>query len=264
MLFLISGLWACKEGPREAKPPEPDMAVPVEKPSPYPKELARVLEAHGGVDTWKTKKKMSFVMGDSLDPETHTIDLWSRKDRVDTKEHSLGYDGKGVWVWEKNEKKYEGDPVFYHNLMFYFHAMPFVLSDAGIVYGEVGDLLVDGTEYPGIRIGYGKGVGVSPDDNYYLHYDPQTYRMAWLGYTVSYGKKGPSTDINWIKYEGWEEVDGLLLPNAITWHVTSEGLPKEARNTLVFREMNVSTEAMPEVFFEKPSAAAYVPAPKIE
>ena len=121
--------------------------------------------------------------------ETHTTNLYSRKDRIDASNFSMGFDGEQVWLLDENGN-YKGDPVFYHNLIFYFYAMPFILADNGIVYGETEDLVFQGKRYPGIRISYEVGVGTSYKDEYFIHYDPETYQMTWLGYTVTYRERG--------------------------------------------------------------------------
>jgi len=76
-----------------------------------------------------------------------------------------------------------GNPEFYYNVMFYFYAMPFVLADDGIIYGDIAPLEFEGTAYPGISISYKEGVGSSSKDEYFIYYNPETYQMAikWLG-----------------------------------------------------------------------------------
>ncbi|MGI9546034.1 MAG: DUF6503 family protein, partial [Flavobacteriaceae bacterium] len=96
----------------------------------YPEELVEILHAHGGLDQWKSLKSLVYEIPKTNFNEVHTIDLYSRKDRVDTPAYTMGFDGEDVWLEDKDEV-YEGDPVFYHNLMFYFYAMPFVLADEG-------------------------------------------------------------------------------------------------------------------------------------
>ena len=126
-------------------------------------------------------KKVLFILSTELSAfqmltylkqnnEKHTIDLHSRKDKVETPPVEIGFDGKDVWLLDE-AKAYKGNAELYHNLMFYFYAMPFVLADSGINYKVAEDLVYDGKNYPGIHISYNDGVGASSKDDYYLYYD---------------------------------------------------------------------------------------------
>jgi len=41
--------------------------------------------------------------------------------------------------------------------------------------------------------------------------------MEWLAYTVTFASKMPSDKYNIIRYNSWENVNGLILPKEITW-----------------------------------------------
>ena len=60
---------------------------------------------------------------------------------------SMGFDGKNFWLADEKES-YKGDPIFYHNLMFYFYSMPFVLSDKGLRYYDTEDLIFEEKRTP--------------------------------------------------------------------------------------------------------------------
>ncbi|NNJ88084.1 MAG: hypothetical protein HKP53_01670, partial [Eudoraea sp.] len=126
-IFLLSlTSIGCKEVPGETgnthSPTEKEMGA---EEALYPVELQQVFYAHGGLSTWKQQRKLSFDMPKKSGVESHMIDLYTRKDIVETEAYKMGYDGSDVWLLDPNEN-YNGDPVFYHNLMFYFYAMPFV------------------------------------------------------------------------------------------------------------------------------------------
>ncbi|NKI27694.1 hypothetical protein HCG49_14085 [Arenibacter sp. 6A1] len=221
--------------------------------SQYPPMLAKVFEAHGGMATWKRKKSMVFQLGE----EVHTLNLSSRMDRVDGPGYSMGFNGSKVWLLNEGNT-YKGDPVFYHNLMTYFYSMPFILGDNGIVYEKTEDLVFKGVSYPGFRIGFHAGVGITPKDEYYIHYDPKTFKMAWLGYTVSYRSGERSDNVKWIGYHNWMDVDGVLMPRELTWYEYEGRTIKEPKTPLVFKNVVLSEEAKPVLFFEKPERAVYV------
>ncbi|WP_417785290.1 hypothetical protein [Tenacibaculum sp.] len=216
----------------------------------YPKALEEVLEKHGGIEQWKKMKTLSFT----LKNEEHTTDLHSRKTVVNSPEYSLGFDGKEVWLQQQDSAAFKGNPEFYYNLYFYFYAMPFVLADDGIVYSETKPLTFEGITYPGIKISYKANVGTSPDDNYFIFYHPETKQMAWLGYTVTYFSKEPTDAYKIIRYNDWENVNGLLLPKSITWYAKDEnGQPTEpGREPIQFKMPLISEASLANSFYEKP------------
>ena len=265
MLILIVILAAsCKETPKSVDKTA-DMAekAPMgEKtmPKTYPEALNKVLEAHGGLANWKSKATLSFMLPKPKGDEIHTIDLKNRNGKIETPDYSMGYDGKDFWLLDK-KGKYKGDPVFYHNLIFYFYGMPFVLADDGINYGETENLEFEGKSYPGIRISYNDGVGVSSKDEYFLYYDADTNQMAWLGYTVTYRSGEKSDKVSLQRYNDWQELGGLLLPKSMTSYKVEDGKLVAPRNTRNFENVTLSETPMPDGFYSKPKDAKVV-APK--
>ena len=257
LLVLALVVFSCKEAPKKEMITETSAKVvkqlDLDK---YPTDLNKVFEAHGGLHAWKGYKTLNFEMPNAEFNEMQTIDLYRRFDKISTPAYTLGYNGD-VWLLD-NTGKYEGKPKFYHNLMFYFYAMPFVLSDDGIKYEEVSPLIYDGVEYPGYKITYNDGVGASSTDEYYIHYDQKTFQMKWLGYTMTYFSGEPSKKINWINYTDWVAVDEVVLPKSITWHKVEEGKIKDAAKTVNFENASISTEAKPLEFYSKPENAVIV------
>ncbi|MGN7515520.1 MAG: DUF6503 family protein [Allomuricauda sp.] len=256
LLFLV--LSACKQTPKPVKVEEPVQQEISENRNQYPDALEAVFDAHGGLNEWKKQRTLSFVLPKPNLPETHTIDLWTRKDRIDTEQFSMGFDGEQAWLLNVNGS-YEGDVGFYHNLMFYFYAMPFVLSDEGIIYSQAEDLNFEGKSYPGIKIAYQSGVGASSKDEYYIHFDPESHKMAWLGYTVTYRSGESSDNVRWINYADWQEVNGLVLPKSITWYSYEGRKILEPASTVTFEEVTLSEEPRANDFYAKPENGEYVP-----
>jgi len=224
--------------------------VTVLKKAVFPAELEKVFEKHGGIDTWRKAKILSFNKGE----EVHTVDLQTRKTVINTPNYSLGFDGKEVWLDEEKEGSYNGNPAFYYNLYFYFYAMPFVLADDGIIYEKVDGITFEDVTYPGYKISYKANVGTSPDDNYIIYYNPKTFQMEWLAYTVTFNSKKSSDRYNIIKYNKWKNVNGIILPKEITWYKKDEkGMPTEAaRPATVFSLPLVSQGKLADTFYEKP------------
>ncbi len=256
--ILMTLLISCKENPKEmdTKVSDSEMITSMEKPS-YPEALAKVFEAHGGLENWRNNRTLIYDIPKPDNRETHTTDLYERKDKIEGNGFTMGYDGEQVWLLD-GEGTYKGDPIFYHNLMFYFYAMPFVLADDGVVYSETEDLEFEGKSYPGIGIGYNEGVGTSPKDEYFIHFDPETNQMAWLGYTVTYRSGEKSDNVKWIRYNDWMDVDDLILPKSLTWHAYEGRTIKEARSPLPFENVRLETESKPADFYTKPANAVFV------
>lgn len=223
----------------------------------YPAQLQSVFTAHGGLDRWKKMNNLCFEMKGKNGVETHTISLPDRKTKIESKDWSIGYDGKGVWLL-KHDLGYEGNPVFYHNLMFYFYAMPFVIADPGTNYETVAPTELDGKLYNGLKVSFDNGVGDSPKDEYILYFDPETNIMGWLAYTVTFMDQKKSNDWHYIKYDKWQDVNGLLLPEKLTWWNVEDGKPTDEEMDIRFKKVTATETMLESSVFAKPAEAEYV------
>jgi len=159
--LAILSMAACKD----AKPTEnPAAQEQVQSNANYPEDLAKVFDHHGTLSRWKAMKSMSYEIVKEGQNEKQMIDLHSRVERIEASDFTSGFDGNKYWVIA--DSTYKGNPKFYTNLIFYFYAMPFVLADEGIIYTKIDPIIFEGKSYPGYRISYGDGVGVSPEDEY--------------------------------------------------------------------------------------------------
>ena len=247
LLLIIVISVSCKN---EAKKETNKIEIPTDIKENFPSELGKIFEKHGGINAWRKMNTLSFNKGE----EVITSDLHSRKIVINTPKYSLGFDGKEVWLDEQVADSSKGDPSFYYNLYFYFYAMPFVLADDGIIYEKVADLSFEGINYPGYKISYKANVGTSPDDNYIVYYNPKTYQMEWLKYTVTFKSKAPSDAFKIIRYNNWENVSGFILPKEITWYKKDKnGTPTEpAKPATEFTLPLVSKAKLADLFFQKP------------
>ena len=259
ILFLFLILSACKDKEAETSPTEEKTETPQEIENPkYPESLSKVLDAHGGLDTWKEMRTLEFSVEKPDGYEITTTDLKERYSLVEMPKHTIGFDGENVWMKSSGKAKYDGNPKFYYNLMFYFYAMPFVLADDGIVYSDAEALTIEGKTYPGIRISYESGVGESPEDEYILYYDSDTNKMVWLGYTVTYFTKEKAKEWHFIKYSNWQEVEGLLLPETMTWYDVQNNLPTTPKKEQKFSNISLSRDKMDLRMYMMPDGAEEV------
>lgn len=228
-----------------------------EKAKEFPAQLQAVFAAHGGLDHWKQMNNLCFEMKGKNGDETHTISLPNRKTKIESKDWSIGNDANGVWLL-KHDLDYEGNPIFYHNLMFYFYAMPFIIADPGTNYNAVGTTELDGKMYNGFKISYNEGVGDSPEDEYILYFDSTTNKMAWLAYTVTFKDQKKSDDWHYIKYDKWQDVNGLLLPEKLVWFNVENGKPKGKMMDIKFDKVTATETMLDASVFSKPNEAEYV------
>ncbi|MEZ4856450.1 MAG: DUF6503 family protein [Gelidibacter sp.] len=244
--MLLTILVSCKDKKVDTKMPandETEVPTKVVK-SNYPEVMTSIFDAHGGLDNWKKMHTLEFTMAKPDGNEITTTDLQERYALVEMPKHTIGFDGQSVWMKNKDAAKYDGNPKFYYNLMFYFYAMPFVLADDGIIYSDAKPLVFEGKTYPGVKISYNNGVGASSNDEYVLYYDADTHKMAWLSYTVTYFSKEKSKEFHYIKYSDWQDVEGLLLPKTITWYNVENNLPTTKRNDVTFDNIVLTTDSM--------------------
>ncbi|SEL85295.1 hypothetical protein SAMN04487910_3480 [Aquimarina amphilecti] len=255
--LVLSVLFSCKETPKTEKEvivEEKEEVAIVDRSKDFPTDIASVFKAHGGIQSFDEKNSLVFELANPEGNEKHTTDLKTRHARIETDKFQLGFDGKEAWI-EQDSTYFKGNPRFYHNLMFYFYAMPFVLGDDGISYDKVEDLKVGETSYPGYKISYGEAIGDSPKDNYFVYYDNESYRMKYLGYTVTYFSKESSEKISLIEYSDWNDVDGLLLPKTLKWREYQDGVVGEVKSERNFVNASASSEKMDFTIFSKPKEA---------
>ena len=221
----------------------------------YPDGISKVFAAHGGIEKWNAMNNLCFDMPGRNGVETHTTDLQSRKAKIQTEKYTMGYDGENFWL-DQEDSIYDVSRVkFYHNLMFYFEAMPFILGDEGISYEEIEPLTVGDKTYNGTKVSYGNDVGYSDNDNYIIYSNPETNQMEWLAYTVTYGKEEASEKYSFIKYENWQDVNGIMLPQTLQWYKVEDGRPTEMRNEMQFDNVTATETVLEDSVFETPKTA---------
>ena len=225
----------------------------------YPENLSKVFDAHGGIDVWKSMKSLAFTMEKPDGNEVILTNLNSREALLENPKTTIGFDGKNVWLLNKTEEAYNGyDPKFGYNLMFYFYAMPFILSDDGINYADAEPLVFDGVTYPGIQVTYNAGVGETPEDRYVLYYNPTTYQMEWLGYTVTFVPGIDKKELHFRRYSDWQKVNGLLLPQTIVGYGFKDDKPTDAKKSTRFVDIQINNKAIESGKFTKPENANFM------
>ncbi|MDC7993932.1 DUF6503 family protein [Altibacter sp. HG106] len=261
-LMVVATLFlSCNDTSKQTNPSEMKALEVSEVTHPseaLPALMQEVLEAHGGRANWNAMQNLCFEFRGRSGVEIHTVSLPNRLTKIEHEHWSMGYDGNSVWLLENKEDAYPGNAHFYYNLMFYFYAMPYVLADPGIVYETLPQETLAGTTYDVTKISYKAGTGVSPEDEYKLYTHPEDHTMQWLGYTVTYRSGEQSSDWHYIKYDRWKAVNGLLLPEKLTWYEVENNQPTSERNDLVFKNISITQTPLEASVFKKPEGAEIV------
>lgn len=253
LLGIIVFAIACQPSQKQEES-EQETEIAYEKPAHHSASLTNVIEAHGGYEQWSKMNSLSYLKSD----ESTITNLKNRKIRLESPKQTIGFDGTGVWVTPDSVDTKR--TRFYHNLYFYFYAMPFVVGDPGAYYEDVEPRELGEKTYNGIKISYGENIGDAPDDNYIIWYDPDTNQMQWLMYTVTFRTGEATDDYRLIRYQNWDTINGLLLATSIQWYNydgTTVGEPRG--EATVFQNIEVSTEAPDEALFEMPEGAIIAP-----
>ena len=232
--------------------------VAPEKKRTYPETLAKALEAHGGIDHWDSFGTLEYdlknSMLDTLGVEHQLIDLYSRKVLLNTDYYRLGFDGKEVWITNR-EAFGRMSPRFYHNLIFYFFGIPYLLADPGINYEDLGRVNVAGKPYDAVKITYNQGVGDSAEDIYIPHFNPETHELELLLYTVTYGDRGKNENYNALLYDNWQTVNGLKVPKTMKGYKYENDSLTTLRYSSEFENVVFKTEVPEASIFEMPEGA---------
>ncbi|RFP67040.1 hypothetical protein D0N36_00715 [Hymenobacter lapidiphilus] len=252
-------LAACTSNPEQAV----TTAAPTEAVTPkreLPKLLQQALEAHGGLAAWQQFGMMSYqlsgTLGGEAREEKHLINLRTRQVRIEGPDYQLGLDDQNeVWVSPNKAAFGKMSARFYHNLYFYFFAIPFVLADEGTNYEDLGTRTVAGKAYRALKVSYETGRGDSSGDEYIAHFNPETYRLELVLYTVTFFEPGKAATYNALLYPEWQQVNGLLLPRRMEGHKFADNQIGELRYQAAFSQVQL-TKPQPETSqFARPAGA---------
>lgn len=245
----------------QQQPKEETLTETAENAPTYPDLLQKALDAHGGLDKWRSFRQLSYDWnrpeGEADQSRSTILDLQNRREKITAAKYEMGYDGENYW--HKAVEDFEGNlnPKFTINLEFYFFAMPFVLADPGVNYENIGQKEVGENTYDVLKITFNDGTGVAPKDQYLLHFNPETHRLELLLYSVTYFNTENAEKYNARKYEEWQEIDGLWIPlKVISYRWDSENNQLgDLRSGSVYSNVTFETEAPVDEIFAAPEGA---------
>jgi len=216
-------------------------------------EFEEVLNAHGDWQKWYHAKAQNYTMMHEtvLVEEDAFINLDSRKIRLSSNEFEMGYNGEKTWISPSREA-YGGPSIkFYHNLYFYFFNIPFVFTDPGVKIEKVEDHPLNGKSYPTLKATFEAGTGNSPNDKYYLLLNPQTKRLEYLLYTVTYFDH-QQAKLSALKFEDYKEHEGVFYPRILTGYALENDSTQFIRYQVSFKNPKLLDEPFDNNIFEKP------------
>ncbi len=183
--------------------------------------VARMVEAHGGLEKWRSAPTVSFE--DSFRPPDGspivsrvTVEQGSRRAYLDFLEMGGRISWDGTKAWSEN---WQGPfpPRFVALLSYYFLNLPWLAEDPGVNLGDpgAGRLWDDLTEYITVKMTFEPGVGDTPNDYYILYIDPNSYRLKAAELSVTYADILPP-DVDAMTeiavYDEFTTIDELTVP----------------------------------------------------
>lgn len=192
--------------------------------------LRDAMEAHGGLDTWREKGTVHFLL------ETTMLNPAGRpKNESNTIKISYPTDGRNVVTAKSNGQwmRYtdgktevfdsEGNPVsseaahqmawFLLPTLQYITALPFKLGDEGVNSESIDNRIKYGRGLNGLHVTYDEEAGETPEDWYKFYFDEQEGNLVEVLWIVT----AQDNLIEWAQPSRYKVVDGLLLPHRWTF-----------------------------------------------
>lgn len=237
---------------------EPAAEVPPVSPKrSFTPTTTKAFAAHGGIDQWDSFRTLTYEIVGEEENEKQIIDLKNRKVRVSKSDYTIGFDGTDVWL-TPDSTAFSRNARFYHNLYFYFFALPYLAADPGVNLEDLGQVEIEGIKYDKTLMTFGENVGDSPKDQYVLYFD-ETGILRLINYSVTYYDESRATQYSAIKYGNWTDVNGMKLPQELVWYKWENDTLGEKRGGAEFTNLTLSTEAMDESTYAKPEGAYVSP-----
>jgi len=256
---LVVGSCSSNKQTEQANEPESETAENSDSKdiNQFPELLQKALDAHGDLATWNNYGYLSYQLKSSgnVGPEKHTINLYNRKVLIDRDTVNIGFNGDQVWVSPDLASFGSGSPRFYHNLYFYFFGIPFLLADPGINYEDLGTRTIQGKDYRALKVSYSEGVGDSDEDLYIAHFNPETYQLEILLYTVTYFSGEKTEDYNALIYDDWVKRNGLVVPAGFKGHKYANDSIGDLRYDVKFSNIEFKKATPSKELFEMPANA---------
>ncbi len=259
ILALLCVVLSCKKDPKNqtGDPAEEEVLTENEETTTAESDvLNRVIDAHGGKARWDEFKAVYFEIERSDYQEKYDVNLDNRDVRIEYKDHVIGKMDETIWIKNLGDEDFKGDAEYLHNFMYYIRLMPFILADDMLSASEVNPLNYEDISYPGVMVRPDPQLsGKTKDDEYIIYYNPNNFQMEWLAYKVNFYNNTNEDLYTLIKYHDWEQVDSLLMPSVVQWHIFEKGEVKDQISEMFYRNTSFKTKAPDGALFSKPEDA---------
>lgn len=255
--YLLFLLIFCSFSCAEKKTDEtPKTTKEVVEDSPFPSELQKIMDAHGGFSLFQSFGSLELALRKEGQSKSFKTNFKTEKTLIEGSDFTLGYDGKGNWTNDNttafNESLYTAS---FKEL--YSATMPFLVVEDGDFFTVRLDEQLFRVNYGVIHIGFGRSSGKSPDDEYVIYYDKETHQIAWLAYRVV--EKGRYTRRYWqfVNYTSFQNINGLLLPKKWTVYEAQGNRPSNKLYTLEVTELHLSEDPFSDSVFDAPEGSVF-------
>lgn len=223
--------------------------------------LSEAIEAHGGLDTWRSYARMDYATRDfPLGTNapfnfTQTTDLNNRRHLTRGEGFTAGKNEHGAWA-HPNTEALGIPPAFFESGNFYFIAMPFVFADPGVVTRDLEPVTFQGKDYERVAVTYGIGIGHTPEDDYVLYIDAKTKRLKMIDFVPTSAEVNGDTPKHELPrkalvFDDWQKADGLLIPGKATFYGWADGQLQGDGNTYYIHDVRFSKRAPKQALFEQ-------------
>lgn len=221
-----------------------------------PEEFKKLLDAHGDWTKWIEAESFSFAMvhETTLEWENHYLSLTDGKTRIDADLFQAGNDGEKVWI-SPNRQSFPGQSVrFYHRLYSTFLSIPYILTDTTTTVKKIENQVFNGKSYEALEAKLIPASHPGPSDRYVLLTDPETGKLAWVLFAVTYFDKGNQTQ-EALSYEDYRDAGGLIFPRVITGYQIENDSSKKIRYQVSFSDVFLVNESLENSLFKMPKTA---------
>jgi len=218
--------------------------------------LDKCLKAHGGLEKWKSFEGLQYNLNDNGKIVYQLTHLKDRRAYLKSKKYTVGFDGNVAWALPDAKKVSGKSAAFYYNLDFYFVGIPFLLTDPGVHVSDSGEQNLNGKYYDVLKVSFGKEIGFTPDDVYFMYLDQETHLLRILTYSISYLNK-ENAPVNSAKvYSDYINVQELQMPAKMENFEWEDGKIGASKNHVrLFSDFKFLKEITDETLFEVPEGA---------
>jgi len=128
------------------------------------------------------------------------------------------------------------------------------LADPGVNYEVLEDISIDSKRYNVLKTTFDDGIGDASGDHYILYTDPQTNKIAFITYSVTYFDSSKATSYKALRYK-WAENNGILAPTEMSGYKWENNAFGDFRYSNPVNKLNYSQEKMDDNMFAVPTGA---------